>query len=54
VLGERPRNKYSQFMKSHLNRDGLKTLLVDLDETLVHSSFTQVDDSDFILSVSFY
>lgn len=52
VLGERPRNKYSQFMKSHLNREGLKTLLIDLDETLVHSSFTQVDNPDFILSVS--
>jgi hypothetical protein len=25
-----------------------------LDETLVHSSFTQVDDPDFILSVRFW
>jgi TFIIF-interacting CTD phosphatase-like protein len=53
VLGERPQIKYSQFMKNNMGREGLKTLLIDLDETLVHSSFTQVDDPDFILSVRF-
>lgn len=52
ILGERPRSKYSQFLKSALNKDGLKTLLIDLDETLVHSSFTPVAQPDFVLSVS--
>jgi len=29
-----------------------KTLILDLDETLVHSSFTPVDSCDLILPVS--
>lgn len=40
ILGERPANKVSPFLKANLNKDGLKTLLIDLDETLV--SFTSV------------
>lgn len=51
ILGERPKNKYSQFLKTALNKDGLKTLLIDLDETLVHSSFQPVPDPDFVLQV---
>jgi len=51
ILGERPRNKFSQFLKTTMNKDGLKTLLIDLDETLVHSSFTQISHPDFVLSV---
>ena len=51
VLGERPQSKYSKFMKRILNKQGLKTLLIDLDETLVHSSFTEVPNPDFILQV---
>ena len=35
ILGERPKIKYSQFLKQNLNKEGLKTLLIDLDETLV-------------------
>ena len=53
ILGERPKHKFSQFLKTNFNKDGLKTLLIDLDETLVHSSFTQVAEPDFILSVRF-
>ena len=33
---------------------GLKTLVLDLDETLIHSSFQPIHDADFILSVPFY
>ena len=51
ILGDRPKHKFSQFLKTNFNKDGLKTLLIDLDETLVHSSFTQVVEPDFILSV---
>lgn len=29
-----------------------KTLVLDLDETLVHSSFTAIDDADFEISIS--
>jgi len=54
MLGERPQIKYSKFMKNNLNRQGLKTLLIDLDETLVHSSFTPVPGPDFILQVQIY
>lgn len=30
---------------------GRKTLVLDLDETLVHSSFKPVDDADIVLPV---
>eukprot|EP00457_Paulinella_chromatophora_P016335 gb/GEZN01017114.1/.p1 GENE.gb/GEZN01017114.1/~~gb/GEZN01017114.1/.p1 ORF type:complete len:181 (+),score=30.01 gb/GEZN01017114.1/:254-796(+) len=30
---------------------GLKTLVLDLDETLVHSSFTKINDADFEISI---
>lgn len=30
---------------------GRKTLVIDLDETLVHSSFNYISDPDFILKV---
>jgi RNA polymerase II subunit A small phosphatase-like protein len=30
---------------------GRKTLVLDLDETLVHSSFSYVPDADFTLNV---
>lgn len=32
-------------------KENLKTLLIDLDETLVHSSFTPVPNPDIILQV---
>jgi predicted HAD superfamily phosphohydrolase YqeG len=62
ILGERPKHKFSQFLKTSLNKNGLKTLLIDLDETLVHSTLSFDDTStypgvnnpikpDFILSV---
>ncbi len=40
ILGPKPGNK-----------KGLKTLLIDLDETLVHSSFTPIPNPDIILQV---
>ena len=33
------------------NKTKLKTLLIDLDETLVHSSFVPIPNPDIILSV---
>jgi TFIIF-interacting CTD phosphatase-like protein len=30
---------------------GKKTLVIDLDETLVHSSFNYISDSDFMVKV---
>lgn len=38
---------------SERNR-GKKTLVLDLDETLVHSSFQPVDNVDIVLPVSYY
>jgi TFIIF-interacting CTD phosphatase-like protein len=32
---------------------GKKTLILDLDETLVHSSFQPVENADIVLPVSF-
>lgn len=34
--------------------DNRKTLILDLDETLVHSSFSPVDNCDLILPVRFF
>lgn len=33
---------------------GRKTLVVDLDETLVHSSFNKCDNPDIVVTVYFY
>ena len=33
------------------NMRGLKTLLLDVDETLVHSSFTPTDKADIVLPI---
>jgi len=41
----------SQAVTAHLQDIGKKTLVLDLDETLVHSSFKPILDPDFIIPV---
>lgn len=36
---------------SNLRTQGKKTLVLDLDETLVHSSFEELDNPDILLPV---
>ena len=53
-------NSHSQLLNNELllpkkspEYDDKKTLVLDLDETLVHSSFTPFDDNDIVLNVEF-
>eukprot|EP00919_Chromeraceae_sp_WS-2016_P058124 GHVR01137888.1.p1 GENE.GHVR01137888.1~~GHVR01137888.1.p1 ORF type:complete len:151 (+),score=7.61 GHVR01137888.1:28-480(+) len=52
--GTTPRKEFKPFLEPQLPRDvGKKTLVLDLDETLVHSSFRPVPNAAFVIPVCF-